>query len=63
MSSKIPGVGVGSLLVGRGNRGGGEEDGREEGAVSPLETLRVLPPVVGDLVSSDMCFLVAKLSK
>ena len=40
------------MLGGRGCCGRGEEDGREEGAAAPLEALRVLPPVVGDLVAS-----------
>ena len=58
MTAKMPVVGTGALLGGRGCRGRGKEDGREEGVDSPLETLRVLPAVVGDLVVSVLCFLV-----
>ncbi len=49
---KIPAVGTGGLLGGRGYCGRGEEDGREEAVAVPLETLRALPPVAGDRVVS-----------
>jgi hypothetical protein len=51
------------------HHGGGEEsvgedeDGREEGAATPLEVLRTLLPVVGNRVASAMCLLFAWLSK
>jgi hypothetical protein len=51
----------------RGNRGGcgrEEGDGREEGAVTPLETLLALLPVIGnDRVASVLWRLLAWLSK
>jgi hypothetical protein len=56
MSVKIPtvetGAAVGGLCGGRGTCGREEEDGSEVGAVVPLETLRSLPLVVEDLVTS-----------
>ena len=64
MSGKIPGVGEDTLLGGRD--GVGEErgeDGREEGDVSPLEALRVLPPVAGDRVPCPLWRFEALLSK
>ena len=41
-------AGAGGLCGGRGGCGREEEDGREEGAASPLEVLRELLPVAGD---------------
>ncbi len=52
MTAKIPSVEADALLGGRGWCGRGEEDGREEGAAAPLESLRTLPPVAGDRVAS-----------
>ena len=63
MPAKIPAVGAGALLGGRGWCGRGEEDGREEGAAAPLEALRALPPVAGDRVASVLWRFVAWLSK
>jgi hypothetical protein len=51
MTAKIPaetGEAEGVLCGGRGDCGREEEDGREEGSDTPLETLRALLPVAGD---------------
>ena len=49
MSASKEGAGAGGGLCGeRGVCGREEEDGREEGAASPLEALRALLPVAGD---------------
>ena len=54
--SKIPaaeaGGAAGASCGGRGSCWREEEDGREEGAASPLEALRALPLVAEDLVAS-----------
>ena len=64
MPAKIPAVGAGAaegaLLGKRGCCGREEEDGSEEGAAAPLEALRALPPVVGDLVASAVSRLASK---
>ncbi len=50
---------AGALCGGRGDCGREEEDGREEGAATPLEALRSLPLVVEDRVASALCRLFA----
>ena len=56
MPAKIPaseaGAAAGGLCGGRGVCGREEEDEREEGVATPLESLRALPLVVEDLVAS-----------
>ncbi len=51
MTVKIPvetGLSSGKLCGDRGDCGREEEDGREEGAATPLEALPALLPVAGD---------------
>ncbi len=57
MPAKIPASEAGArggLCGGRGGCGREEEDGREEGAVAPLEVLQAPPLVVKDLVASAL---------
>ena len=60
--NECPGAAAGKLLAKRVGCGR-EEDGREEGAVAPLEALRALLLVAGDRVASAVWRLLAKLFK
>ena len=68
MPAKIPASEAGAsagggLCGGRGGCGREEEDGREEGAAVPLETLRALLPVAGDDVALVLYRLLVTLSR